>query len=356
MKILQVMPFFRLGGAEIMCENLVYELIKLGHKVVIISLYNEETPITKRFKEKGIKIKFLDKKEGFDFSLYKKLWKVFKKEKPDVVHTHLYVTKYVFPIATLLKIKVIHTVHNVASEEATKFSRIFNNIFFKNFNVIPVALSKNIQQTIVKEYHLDKENIPIVLNGIDLSKFHKKETYDRKQFFDIVHVGSFKKAKNHIGMIDAFSVMHNKYKDCRLHLIGDGEGKKEIEQIVKEKKLSEYVIFYGLQEDVNNFLKDMDIFTLPSLYEGIPISIIEAMGTGLPIVASNVGGIPNMLDFDSALLIPVNCEALVEAWEKYYLDYELRKLHGEKVIKLSGKFSSEKMAEEYINIYFNFRR
>ena len=144
MKIIQVIPFLGMGGAETMCENLVYELKKLGHEVIVVSLYNKETVITQRLKEASVDVRFLDKKNAFDFSMFKKLKKLFKQEKPDVIHTHLYVTKYVFPVACKLKIKVVHTIHNEARKEATKFWRTFNKYYYKKSLVIPVALSKSI--------------------------------------------------------------------------------------------------------------------------------------------------------------------------------------------------------------------
>ena len=81
------------------------------------------------------------------------------------------------------------------------------------------------------------------------------------------------------------------------------------------------------------------------------MSIAEAMGTGLPIVATAVGGVPDMLDEDSAQLVPVAVEAIAEAFEKYYLNPELRKSHGENALKKAKRFSAETMANEYVKIY-----
>lgn len=351
MKIFQVMPVFGMGGAEIMCENLVYELKKLGHDVIVISLYDTQTAITKRFSEAGIDVRFLHKKIGFDFSMFKKIFAILKKEKPDIVHTHIYTTKYVFPLALLLNIKVVHTVHSVATKEATKASRILNKMFFKYFNIIPVALSENIRQTIEEEYKLKPDKIPVVFNGIDLSKCNKKENYIANDVFKIVHVGSFLEVKNHIGMIDAFESFHKKYPDSQLHLIGDSDRRVYIEQLVRDKKLDECIIFHGLQANVHVHLKNMDVFTLPSLYEGVPMSIIEAMGTGLPIVATKVGGIQDMLDEESAILVPVDSDAIAQGYERYYEDEELRKKHGLEALKRADKFSAETMAKKYVEIY-----
>jgi len=351
MKIIQVIPFFGLGGAETMCENLIYELKAVGHQILALSLYEKETPITQRLTEAGVELRYLHKKEGLDFSLYGKLRKIFKEEHPDVVHTHLYTTKYVFPVAAAMGIKVVHTVHSIAVQEASSLSRKFNGFFFKRGKAVPVALSENIRQTIVEVYPLTEEQIPVVLNGIDLSKCTPKESYAPADPFRIVHVGSYQEVKNHFGMLGAFAQFHKKYPNTQLHLIGDGPRRGLIEDFAREKGIVDCVVFYGFQSNVYSFLPGMAVFTLPSMYEGIPMSIAEAMGTGLPVVATRVGGIPDMLDDESALLVPVDVDAIAAAYEKYYLDESLRAQHGRAALGRSVRFSAKTMAQDYVRIY-----
>ena len=130
MKILQVIPYFCFGGAETMCENLTYALSNLGHEVTVVSLYQERTPISQRMEDAGVKILYLDKKLGLDLSMIHKLVKIMKQEKPDVVHTHLDVIKYAVAAAKLSGVKrCVHTVHNVAHEEAEgRLQKIVNTV------------------------------------------------------------------------------------------------------------------------------------------------------------------------------------------------------------------------------------
>jgi len=352
MKIIEVMPFWGLGGAETMCENLVYELKKLGHEIIVISLYDTKTVITQRFEKAGIDIRYLEKKPGLDFSMYKKLRKIFREEKPDVVHTHIHTTQYVFPVAKRLKIKIVHTIHSIASKEAPSLLRKFNKFYFKRSYAIPVALSENIQRSMVEEYKIRVDRVPIIFNGIDLSKCKEKSDYSRGEMFKIVHVASYQEVKNHFGLLDSFEQFHRKKPDTELHLIGDGQRRALIEQIVKDKGLSDCVFFYGFQASVHKFLHDMDVFTLPSLYEGMPMSIIEAMGTGLPIVATNVGGIPDMLtNGESAILTAIDCDEIANAFEKLYASTELRERLGKNAKRNADIFSSAKMANNYVKIY-----
>ena len=89
MKILQVIPYFCFGGAEIMCESLTYALEREGHTVSVVCLYDRHTPISERMEACGIRIQYLDKKLGLDISMVSKLARIMRLEKPDVVHSHL---------------------------------------------------------------------------------------------------------------------------------------------------------------------------------------------------------------------------------------------------------------------------
>lgn len=351
MKIIQVIPFLGMGGAEIMCENLVRELQRSGHKVIVISLYNKETIISERLKNAAVDIRFLDKKQGLDISMFKKLKKIFIEEKPDVIHTHLYVTKYVFPIASSLKIKVVHTFHSIAAKENGKIGRKINKYFFKRKNVIPIALSDLVRDSVVEEYKIEKDKIPVVFNGIDLSKCVPKSDYSVTGNFKILHIGRFSEPKNHIGMLKAFGMFHDRHPDSELWLVGDGEKRSEIERCINENNLSSSVKLLGLQSNVYGFLHDADIFTLPSVYEGMPMTLIEAMGTGLPIVATAVGGIPDMLNENCAQLVAVDENEISAAYEKYYNDCNLRMTHGKSAAEEAKRFSVETMAKEYCKIY-----
>jgi len=352
MKIVQIMPEFGLAGAETMCENLTYELCKLGHDVTVISMYEYHSSITERLEKAGVDVRYLHKKAGIDLSMIGKIRRILSETKADVVHTHLYCAQYAIPAAIFAGVKHrVHTVHNVAEKENGKLARKLNKLFFKHFHVIPVALSELIRDTIVEEYGIEKCRIPVILNGIDLSRCILKENYDYVGNFKILHIGRFSEQKNHIGLLKAFKLFHDKHPDSELWLIGDGENKTEIEEYVNDNALMPYVKFLGLQSNVYNFLHDADIFTLPSNYEGIPMTLIEAMGTGLPIVATAVGGVPDMLDKDSAILTNIDPKEVFVGFERYYLDKELRCEYGRAASNRAKDFSSMTMAKEYLKIY-----
>lgn len=354
MKILQVIPYFCFGGAETMCENLTYALKKLGHEVTVVSLYGEHTPISERMEQEGVKILYLDKKLGLDLSMVPKLVKIFRAEHLDVVHTHLDVIKYAVAAAKLAGVKrCVHTVHSVAHKEAEgKLQKLINSVYYKLGWSTPVALSPEVQETIIDFYGLPPRSVPVIYNGIDLSRCREKKCYTLSKPASIIHVGRFDVPKNHAGLLNAFQKLHQVYPDCQLHLLGDGDLRPQIEQQIQKLNIADAVILHGMQGQVHPYLQNADIFVLPSLYEGIPMTIIEAMGTGLPIVASEVGGIPDLVQHEeTALVIPCETEAIWKACLSLLENQNLREKLGRNAQKASRKFSADHMAEEYCAVY-----
>lgn len=355
MKIIQIMPEFRLAGAEIMCENLTYELIKKGHEVMVVSLFNKKTAITKRLEKNRVNLIYLDKKPGLDISIIKKIRKVLKQYKPDVIHTHLYILKYVAVAAIGLRIKgIIHTVHNIAQKENGFVDRKINKLLFYKNNIIPVALSKNIQKTINEEYHIPINKIPIVFNGVPLPESEILRDYSNKNVIRIINVGRYSDVKNQITLISAIVDLHKEDPRIVLDLFGDGELKQDINNAIYESGASEYIKDNGLTDKVHQKLVESDIFVLPSKYEGIPMTIIEAMGMSLPIVASNVGGVPDMIDDEiDGLLCDYDKESIKDAIRKIINSQSLRERLGKAAYCKAKVFSSDKMAGDYLNIYNN---
>lgn len=355
-RILQVMPEFGLAGAEIMCETLCYQLQASGkYNVVVVSLFDFHSPITERMEDRGIKILYLGKKQGLDLSVIQKLYRVMKDYRIDIVHTHRYVMQYTIPAAILARVKVrIHTVYNIASKEVEGYRKKLAYWFYKFNNVVPISISPLIQNTVVEQYHITKSQTPVVYNGSDLHRCLVKHDYVASKPFRIVHIGRFNPQKNHGAIIEAAEILKRDGIDIHINLIG-GAGNEESRKLeVKQKDLTDMIEFSGLQSNVYPFLKEADCFILPSLYEGMPVTLVEAMGCGVPIIASSVGGIPDMIeDGVSGLLIHPIATDLASAIKKLIIDDVFREQIGKNARNRSKQFSAEQMYEGYDKIYMS---
>lgn len=351
MKIIQVIPLLDLAGAETMCENLTNGLLKLGHEVTVVSLYNYQSPITERMQGNGINIVYLNKRNGIDVSTIFKLIKVFKEYEPDVVHSHLYAGKYAHIAASLCRIPgKVYTIHSIATKEAGRLNRLFNRFLFKHCNVIPVALSGEIQKSVMIEYGMESVFTPVVFNGVPMEKCHKKKDYAGNK--KLLHVGRFATAKNHEVLVKSIANLVESGHEVQLDLYGQGELEEATKDLVKKLHMENNIKFCGLTDDIYSIMEQSDIFVMPSIYEGMPMTLIEAMGTGMPILASNVGGIPDMIENEkSGLLCEPTVDGVVRGLERLIESEEDRKRYGENAIISSEKFSADKMAKDYYKIY-----
>lgn len=353
MRILQVIPALVLAGAQTMCENLIMELKKdENNKIEVISFFDVHSEITERLEKNNVKIHYLNKKKGLDLSIIFKLRKVIDEFKPDIIHTHIYVLEYVIPCLRICKkkdIKVIHTVHNIADKEVPKRLQRIQRIWFKRGIAKPIAISELIQESISTIYQIEKSDIPIIYNGIDLSKCIIKENYEVGN--NILHIGRFSEQKNHRELIEIFSECLKENKILKLYLVGEGELKSQIEKIVKKLKIEKNIEFLGSLPECYEIMNKADIFVLPSKWEGVPMTIIEAMGTGLPVIASNVGGVSNMINHEKDGFIANNAKDFEKYISTLCKDKVLRERIGKQAIEKSKKFSSKEMAKKYIKIY-----
>ncbi|WP_223592357.1 glycosyltransferase [Neobacillus bataviensis] len=355
-KIMQIIPNLGVAGAEIMVENLSVNLKNDLFEVCVVSLYDEQSAITKRLENQNIPLFYLGKKKGLDIKLIFRLYNLILKERPKVIHTHRYAMQYAIPAAILAKIPIrIHTIHNIAEKEVGKLQRKLHSFFYKYCKVIPVSISPIVKDSVIKEYELQNEHLPMIFNGIDLNKCLYKKSYIKENSkVSILHIGRFSMQKNHLGLIDAFKIVHDKSPDTVLRLIGTGEMEKDVREKIKELDLLDSVEILGLKDDVHPYLNKADIFVLPSTWEGMPITLIEAMATGLPIVATNVGGVPDMIkDNISGLLVDTNKEEIAAALLKLIYDENLRQQLGSAAKDASKQFSAQEMAREYIKVFEN---
>lgn len=352
MKILQIMPEFGLAGAEVMAENLAYGLKKQNCDVTMVSFYPLQTAITQRMTQNGLPVIFLDKRPGFDVSIIFKIRAICHSEMPDVIQTHRYVLPYVF-LATLgTGIPIIHTVHNIAEKEVSNFQIKLQKILFKLKRVTPVAISPIIKNSILELYKMQECQVPMIFNGIDVNRCIPKREYKLHDGGRILHIGRFSPQKNHELLIRAFSKIHQIFPQTVLYLVGQGDLQEKIKMQVESANLEHSVKFLGPQDSVYEILNKADIFVLSSNYEGMPITIIEAMATGLPIVSTNVGGVGDMLTHNvTGVLVPVEVDALSSGMQFLLSDEEERRQIGTAALNASQRFGYETMSLEYYRLY-----
>ena len=354
LKIVHIIQCMAIGGAEKMVLDLAIQS-NLKHNVTIVCLYpSGNYPYEKIAKDSNIKMIFLNKNVGLDLNSFKELWHVLSTLQPDVVHTHLHSAIYALPwLAFNRKNARIHTVHSIATMEIGKSHRIIQGLAYKFLGVVPVAISPIIQRGIIKEYNLKQKKVPVIYNGIDVAKFPPKIQGKNNDNFTIINVASFSKWKNQILLLDAFHIALKERQDLRLIFVGDGEENGNVQAQASEYKIQDKIEFIGITPNVNEYLNRSDVFVLSSTFEGFPLSIIEAMSVGLPIISTDVGGVPDIVKNGvNGFLVPSNdVIELSNSILKMANDNNMRGEMSEINIKKSKEFDISIVAEKYIELY-----
>lgn len=352
MKIVLVIPKFVYGGAEVMAKHLAIALKEANNDVTVVSLYKDRNAMSDELLNKDVNVIFLNKRKGLDLFIVVQLIKLFKTINPDVVHTHLSALFYAFFAAKIAGIsKVVHTFHYLA-EKGAMFSFVLYKILFTFCNIRLIAINLAVKDSLVNTYNINPKRVFTINNGEDLKEIIVKKSYSFKSMVNIVHVGRFDVVKNHVLLIDAFKEINDIKSNVNLILYGEGELDEQIRSLVYKYNLGSKVIFAGVNKNLSTILYKNDIFILPSKEEGMPMTIIEAMAAGLPIIASNVGGISEMIkDHINGILIkPVKAD-IVNAIMLLINDEQLRCEIGKQAVKDSKQFSSNIMANRYMGVY-----
>ncbi len=312
MRIAQVIPSLSVGGAERMAAVLALELVRLGHEVSILSLFDPVGSwIEAELRAAGVRLTFLGKRPGLDVRMIPRLARVLATFKPDIVHTHLHTLKYVLPaLVGRRKCAVVHTVHNLAEHEIERSGQLFQHAAFR-LGVAPVAIGEAVAASIQRVYGLPA--CAIIPNGIPVAMYRSDAGVRAKVRLDLslpeacpvfLAVGRLNEQKDHAALIDAFGDARVRRMGARLLIAGDGELRGALERKVEELDLSDSVRFLGVRNDVPQLLAAADAIVLSSRWEGNPLVVMEAMAAGRPVVATAVGCVPELVPAGAGVLVP----------------------------------------------------
>ena len=325
-KICQIISMLCVGGAEKFVTELSKGFDKEKCDVYVIVLFSSIDSILERELIKNdINLIFLDKKRGVDFSIIGKLRKILKKIKPDVINTHLnsLIYAYISTIGLQKRLKIFHTIHSVPHKEASGIKRIIHKFLFKYCNVFPIGISSIISKEAIEQYGL--KSIITIYNGIEYLKYYNNKPYlDRE--IDFIHVGRMCEVKNHIVIIEAMKLVVKKYPNSKMVLIGNGPLEKKLKEEVKKFDLDKNIVFVGITDNVEEYLSNSKIFVFPSLWEGNPLSLLEAISAGCLVLTTQVGGIPDVIkDRENGFFVDCDKESFALAmmhFLKNIINYE----------------------------------
>ncbi len=314
---------------------------------------------------------YLEKDTGtrtLSFRVITSISEVIKKEKPAILQCHRHKATVYGVLAGLMSgdIKIVSHVHGLDRTRNT-LRKITNSLLVHRISRF-ISVSNAVREDIVKSnWFIDPSKVTTIKNGIDLKivdgiTITKKESRAKLGLSsdEIIFgtVGRLATTKGHTYLIKAFSNLIEKVPNSKLIIVGKGSLYNELMEETRTLEIEPYVLFLGFRNDVFELLRALDIFVLPSIAEGLALVLLEAMASRLPVIASNVGGIPEV--FGTAhcgkLVPPRDISALESAMlEICFSDEDQKKMLGENARKrVEEEFKvetvSKKLSEVYLSI------
>lgn len=360
MKIVEIIPKLDIGGAEVFVSSLSVELSK-KHEVFLISFDKPSEEFIKKYNFNNLNLIFLNKRKGFDINLIFNLFIQLTRINPDIIHTHLHCLDYaLFSSIFLRKVKFYHTIHNLAHTQGNIYTRLSRLpfLFFKRIKLI--SISKVIDESVKSTYYTNSNCI--ILNGSnDKSKEIVKDTspfiidiFNRKHNIKkdtniFINLARITFQKNQINLIEAFKNKPNSV--CILiGPIDENYLKKE-----ELKDISKNLIVVGPKIDVTKYFTISNFLILPSLYEGLPIAILEAMSIGVIPVCTGVGGVLEVIENNTNGIIikspSIHDISSAITYSEELTEKERLNMSKKAIEDFNLKFSMVKCANNYLKLF-----
>jgi glycosyltransferase involved in cell wall biosynthesis len=328
---------------------------------VVRNLYNPHEEILEEARSNGIANVVFSCRSQFDPKLAFSVREFIKNDRIDILHCHGYKSNFYGLIASKGQVPSVTTNHNwLKAHWKLKTYCFLDSLWIRFFDRI-VAVSNDVKKDMLK-YKIPEGKIRVIDNGIAVERFAKlAETSQMKDQlgFDakmriIGTIGSLGIEKGHVYLLEAAKQALDEVKDLRFLIVGDGRLRKPLEEKSEELGIKKQVIFMGQRKDIPELLMAMDIFVLPSIKEGLPMALLEAMAAKRPVIATRVGAIPKVIASKGigVLVEPKDIIGLRDAIVSLIKDPgRMNLLAREGFNKVCKDFSSDEMGKHYVKLY-----
>lgn len=354
MKILQVITSLSTGGAEKLISEITPMLRDKGHQVDVLAFDGADTAFKKALTDKGIKVYSF----GKGCNVYNPLF-IFRLAKMmksyDIVHTHNTAPQLFAAIGSVLcSVVLCTTEHNTSNRRRDlKWYAPIDKWMYGRYRQI-ICISDQAEENLKKYLGEDKFNICTIYNGIDVERFAQAQpcaalVKEKGQKKAVVMVAGFRYQKDQDTLIKAISLLPK--DDYELWLVGDGERREALHNVVKDMAVEDRVKFLGLRNDIPNILKAADIVVMSSHFEGLSLSSIEGMSSGRPFIASDVDGLHEIVAGNGLLFPHEDAKALADLILQMATDVDARNRVIDACQKKASQYDIKVMAEKYNNLY-----
>lgn len=354
-----------LYGAEVMLLNLVEEQLQMGLSPVIVSIGTpdiDEKPLEREARKRKLHLECFRFEAGLNFKGALGILEFAKQQQFNLLHSHGYKGNILFGLLPrrVRKLPMVTTLHGWTS--TTRFTKMNLYEWLDAFclrRVDRVVFVNDLMSGHPRLQGLNNSNTSVIYNGIRCEDGNNTAIDPATEVFiqqryTIVCVGRFSREKNLKSILSAVAVLVAEGCDIQLLLLGDGDLRAQLIAQASDLYITERVLMPGHLDQVGAYLKRCQLFVMPSLTEGLPMALLEAMHAGIPIIASKVGGIPDVLmqGGAGALFPPEDQLMLIEQIRRHYHEPQA---YAESVAlakeRVAEKYSSTAMAAAYQQLY-----
>jgi len=364
-KILYIHHTFRNQSGSVLLWNIAKRINRKKYKIFAACL-REGGPYEDKLRNIGVTVKNFDLKTLLDLRIIPRLVRYIKQNNIDIVETAVFPSDvYGRVSARLANVPVIiSTMHRVEDHKQETIYRFlpFVDMLTMALTTRIIAVSGAVKNYLIRRHKIRPEKISVIYNGIDVNKYksHTNITEFKKQFNlepsipIVAFIGRLVKVKGVSYFLEATASVLRSGKKAQFLVVGDGPLKQSLVKQTQKLGIEQHVFFIGFRKDIPKILSLIDILVVPSLWEGLPLTILETMSAGKPIIAARVGGIPEAIkNGETGILVPPkNPEALSGAINDLLAAPKKRKEMGEKAKQRALQlFDVERMVKEYENLY-----
>ncbi|WP_439535597.1 TIGR03088 family PEP-CTERM/XrtA system glycosyltransferase [Methyloversatilis sp.] len=367
LQIVHVVYSFRVGGLENGVVNLINRLPADRFRHRIISLTRSDPAFVGRLQQ-PVECIDLDKQPGHGLKLFGQMRTLLRALRPDVVHTrNLAALEMALPAWAAGVPVRIHGEHGRDVEDPVGDVKKYQWMrrAYRPFVTHYVALSRDLENYLVSRVGVPQGRVTRICNGVDHRRFMSSSAralpadapFGNDGLCIVGTVGRMQAVKNHLGLVRAFARLRSGGDEAaqrlRLVIVGDGPVRPQVEALVDELGLREVVWLAGERSDVPALMQGMDVFVLPSLAEGISNTVLEAMASGLPVIASDVGGNPELVDpgVTGFLVPPADTEAWADAMRRLATGDAASRMGQAARLRVEQEFSLDRMVGQYQALY-----
>lgn len=357
------------GGLENGLVNLINQMPaeRFRHAIICLTGYSD---FRRRIKRSDVDVYALNKPEGNSPVTLFKLWRLLRQLRPDILHTrNLAALDAVLPAALAGVPARVHGEHGRDVGDLDGSNRKYQLVrrLFKPLVDHYVAVSQDLARYLQREIKVAPARVTQIYNGVDSVKFHPAGEqrgqvpcagFSGPGQYVIGTVGRMQEVKDPLTLARAFVLLMQQMPQAaqrlRLVMIGDGPLREQARAVLADAGVLRHAWLPGVRDDVPSIMRSFDVFVLPSLAEGVSNTILEAMATGIPVVATRVGGNSELIQAGETgtLVPPADAEGLARAIRDYVERVELGKRQGaesRRVIERS--FSMDAMVNSYMTVY-----